>query len=87
MITRFKIFENNFIIQQQPFLLRKSDYLYISDEFAKSILPTFDDKQGTDYRDFVYQENLDFLNNTKKEYKSSFDGNTITIKLMLLNLE
>jgi hypothetical protein len=38
MITKFKIFENNNV--QQPVFLSKTDFLYLSDDLTKSILPT-----------------------------------------------
>lgn len=66
---QIKKFENK--IKQQPFYLKGSDRLYISDELAKKITPTISDKKGTDFNDFIYQKNVDFLKNTKYDYKSS----------------
>ena len=63
---KIKRFNENITITQQPFYLRKSDYLYISDDLAKSITPTVDDmiKKGWRY-EFTDQRNKDFLNNIK----------------------
>lgn len=39
MITKFKIFESNVIVQQ-PFFLTKGDILYLSNDMAKKVTPT-----------------------------------------------
>lgn len=64
-----KLFENK--KEQQPFYLRDSDYLYISDELAHRITPTIDElKRNSNRMDWIkwqYQNQLDFFNNKKNE--------------------
>lgn len=69
MITKFKIYES-LETEQQPFFLNKSDFLYISDDFAKKIAPKFKNRKGK-YNEWYVKKELEnqvaFFGNIKNE--------------------
>jgi len=66
-----KYFENNNIIEQQPFYI-SNNTLYISDNIAKLLTPTYNElkklyKNNPTASDYQFKKNVDFLNNEKDE--------------------
>lgn len=65
-----KYFENN-NLEQSPFFLSKSDYLYLSYDFAKKIAPNYEN--NTKYR-------INFINNQLEYQKIFFDKSSEPIR-------
>jgi len=78
--------ENINIIKQQPFYL-SGDILYISDDMAKLMTPTYAKLnklyKNKGVRDYINQEQIDFYNNEKDDkgyYKSRNINTNITVR-------
>ena len=64
-----KYFENN-NLEQSPFFLSKSDYLYLSYDFAKKIAPNYENNSNAKF-------NINFINNQLEYQKIFFDKSSI----------
>jgi hypothetical protein len=80
-----KEYENTSQIKQQPFYLRKSDFLYISDQLAHQIAPTPEQIKrrctNKNYADYLIKQQEHFFNDTKTEA-----GNTVSSIFLFKNV-